>query len=342
MEDPGGFTGIPLIAYEPNLSLLFGGLLLYRFDVGANGDEVAEGEARPRKSAIQLAAAYTLKNQLLFSLGPKLYLDSETWLASGGLEAVIFPDRLYRPGQHSPDTFEIYSQRLLAASVGLERRVVGQLRAGAGMRVAHAKVTEVEADGLLATDQLPGSDGGLLFAIGPNVAWDDRDVDTAPRSGGRHEVTLAMFPEALGSDFGFTQTIIRLRQYLSPWLDHVVAAELYAELTTGDVPFQMMASLGGSNHMRGYYGGRYRDRHQAVAQLEYRMPVWWRFGVVGFVGAGNVADSLSAFDLDDPKVAGGGGVRFALSPEQRVNLRADFAVTREGDSNLYIGLLEAF
>ena len=61
---------------------------------------------------------------------------------------------------------------------------------------------------------------------------------------------------------------------------------------------------------------------------------------MGFVGAGNVAHSLGAFDLDDPKVAGGGGLRFALSPEQRVNLRVDFAVTREGDSNLYVGLLE--
>ena len=342
--DPGGITGLPIVSYGPETSLLLGGMLLYRFDI--HPEQVAaaraKGEKPARKSVLNLFAAYTLKNQVVFLFDPSLYLDRERWRLSGTYAVVIFPDQLYAPGQDSPASFERYSQRILSGSANLERQVVGQLRLGGGLSATHAQMLESEDGGLLATDQILGSDGGLFLGAGPNIAWDNRDKDTATRSGGRHELSLRGHPQALGGEYGFTQTTVQLRQFIRVWRDQVLAAEIYGRFNYGDVPFQKMAALGGSSRMRGYYRGRYRDHHQVAAQLEYRLPSWWRFGMVGFVGVGNVARKLTVFALDDPKFAGGGGARFALSPKERVNVRIDFAANREGQRNLYIGISEAF
>ena len=50
----------------------------------------------------------------------------------------------------------------------------------------------------------------------------------------------------------------------------------------------MMALLGNSYSMRGYYEGRYRDKHKIEGQVELRQHVWKRNGVVVWIGAGTV------------------------------------------------------
>lgn len=114
------------------------------------------------------------------------------------------------------------------------------------------------------------------------------------------------------------------------------------QFSTGVVPFQSMPALGGAQRMRGFFDWRFRDDHMVAAQLEYRFPVWWRFGAAVFGGVGDVAPELDAFELGGLELAGGAGVRLALNPKDRVNLRFDFGATSEGDANLYITLGEAF
>ena len=71
------------------------------------------------------------------------------------------------------------------------------------------------------------------------------------------------------------------------------------------------------------------------------MPVWWRFGVTAFGSVGEVAPSAGLLTIDKLRAAGGGGLRFALVPSERVNIRIDFAVA-SGSSGLYMALGEAF
>ena len=40
--------------------------------------------------------------------------------------------------------------------------------------------------------------------------------------------------------------------------------------------------------MRGYYEGRYRDKHSLEATVELRQHVWKRNGIVVWAGAGTV------------------------------------------------------
>jgi hypothetical protein len=76
--------------------------------------------------------------------------------------------------------------------------------------------------------------------------------------------------------------------------------------------------------------------------MEHRvMPVWWRFGLVGFLGLGSVSDSIESFGLDDFKYSVGLGIRFQFDREARLNVRADYALG-DGSSGFYLGVKEAF
>lgn len=335
----GGLAGLPLVTFAPETSVLFAAVGMYLFDVGDNG---TPAEPRPhRASSVRVIAAYTFKNQVALQVWPSVYLSGEDWRLYGTAQAVRYPDRLYALGPDSPDDYEDYDQRILLFRAGFERQIVSKLRLGGRGQIAHATVDRVEEGGILDRRAVTGAGGGRVAGIGPTLAWDSRDRDTATSSGGRHEFSLLTFTRRVGSEFDFIQATLRLRHFFPLWAEHVLAAEVSGQFGSGEVPFQLLATLGGDERMRGYFAGRYRDLHQVSSQLEYRMPLWWRFGLAGFVGAGQVSDDLEAFDYRDPKVAGGGGVRIALSQEDRVNLRVDVAGTRHGDLNFYVSLGEA-
>ena len=56
----------------------------------------------------------------------------------------------------------------------------------------------------------------------------------------------------------------------------------------GDTPWSMVALMGGSYSMRGYYEGRYRDNDLIQFQVEYRQKIYNRHGIAVWGGAGNV------------------------------------------------------
>ena len=94
--------------------------------------------------------------------------------------------------------------------------------------------------------------------------------------------------------------------------------------------------------MRGYYLGRYRDKDMVFVQMEHRiMPVWWRFGLVGFLGFGSVTDGIENFELGDLRHSVGLGIRFQFDRAARLSIRADYALG-EDSSGFYLGVKEAF
>ena len=94
--------------------------------------------------------------------------------------------------------------------------------------------------------------------------------------------------------------------------------------------------------MRGFFASRFRDRHCAVAQLEYRAALWWRMGLVLFGGVGDVAHRVSDFSPGHFRTAAGGGLRVALDAKEGINLRVDVGRSSLGDFNLYLGLGEGY
>jgi outer membrane translocation and assembly module TamA len=94
--------------------------------------------------------------------------------------------------------------------------------------------------------------------------------------------------------------------------------------------------------MRGFFEGRFRDKHYLAAQAEWRQPVYKRIHASAFIAAGEVASSLSSFSNRRIKVAGGGGIRLLLNPKESVFVRFDYAWNNEGSGGFYIRIYDAF
>lgn len=341
-DDKGRWSMFPVISSSPETSIMLGGLVMYHFRLGAPAEKRDDG-AEPRRSAFGAVAAYTLKNQLVTSLWPNLYLQGETWNIAGTFDGQLFPDTLYAVGSDSPDdSKEDYTNRSVLLSARVTRRVVSALRAGAQVIGIHTDLRDVQPGGLIEMDQIPGSDGGFLVGVGPRLIWDDRDRDMASTRGSRLELSATFHHGSLGSDYNYTSVVLNLRHYFPLPRQHVLAVQSYTQLGYGDVPFQAMPPLGGDNRLRGFFRGRYKDKHMYALQTEYRLPIYWRFGGTVFAGLGNVAASLDDLDLLDPRFTGGFGVRYGLNPDDGVNIRADFAATNERDFGFYLSLGEAF
>jgi outer membrane protein assembly factor BamA len=223
----------------------------------------------------------------------------------------------------------------------LVRRVAEDLYAGALYELRYENVSEVEEGGMLDTGAATGGGGGLVSGLGLLVRWDSRDHSFAPRSGGVVTVSPRAYHSMLGSDFDFTRLLVDASWFVGLGGEHVLAAQGQIDLRGGEPPFSYMAQAGSRSLLRGMLEGRFRDRHFIGAQLEYRYPLWWRFGGVAFAGLGRVAPAIRDFDLTGLKYSVGGGLRFAIKPQERINVRLDFARSND-DSAYYFSLLEAF
>ena len=173
------------------------------------------------------------------------------------------------------------------------------------------------------------------------IEHDSRDSQFYPRRGMTLSMNADFNEETFGSDFNFQKYYISHQSYFQMRKRHVLAYTVSMCSVKGRVPFFGQCMLGSSSDLRGYATGKHQDRRMIVGQAEYRLELPWRFGAVGFVGAGEVARKWSGFTSKDILPGGGLGVRFLLAKSNHVNLRLDYAWGKDG-SEWYVGLGEAF
>jgi len=150
-----------------------------------------------------------------------------------------------------------------------------------------------------------------------------------------------LYDRSLGSEYNYRDVQIDARQFFELIPEQVIAIQETAEFTDGTVPFQDLVRFGGQNIVRGYYDGRYRDNNGIAVQGEYHLPVWWKFGVVGFAGIGQVANEIDDIAVNRFWFAGGMGLRFFWSRQEHISLRLDYGIGNNS-SGVYITVTEAF
>ena len=177
------------------------------------------------------------------------------------------------------------------------------------------------------------------IGAGVTLAYDTRDVSTAPARGIYVKGEQRFFPAFLGNRYAFSRTDLIFDGYKSVWKGGVLAFDFHSEFNYGRVPWTMLATLGGSYSMRGYYDGRYRDRNLIEAQVELRQKVWRRNGIALWVGAGNVFHDFDTFRWSQTLPNFGVGYRWEF--KKRVNVRLDLGFGRNG-SGFIFNINEAF
>jgi len=188
------------------------------------------------------------------------------------------------------------------------------------------------------------SDVGLhtdLRALGMEVWRDTRPNRFYPLKGSVLDFTGDFFAQDLGSKYSFQSYKFTFNKYVSLTPKQVLAYNFYWCGTGGSPPFYGNCIYGANNELRGYTAGRYLDRFMTATQLEYRLVLPWRLGLVGFGGVGAVAPGGDQWRIDQLLPSGGTGIRYMLSKKYHVNLRTDFAWGKD-NFTWSVGVGEAF
>ena len=164
--------------------------------------------------------------------------------------------------------------------------------------------------------------GGFSFM------YDSRDVILNATKGWFVQLDQLFYPSFFGNKHVYHTTDLTVSTYHKAWKGAVIAGELHSQVNYNDVPWPMLASVGGPNRMRGYFEGRYRDKSIVEAQIELRQHIWKRHGAVLWFGAANVFPSVDAMRWRKTLLNGGVGYRWAF--KQGVNVRLDLGMTKHG------------
>ena len=175
---------------------------------------------------------------------------------------------------------------------------------------------------------------------GVSLVYDNRDNLTNPHRGIYLNINQMFRPRFMGNDYAFSTTAFRFDAYQRLGKGTVLAEDIGANLNFGNPSWGMMAELGGTHSMRGYYEGRYRDKHSLDATVELRQHVWKRNGIVVWVGAGTIFPKFSA--LRSKQILPNAGVGYRWEFKKNVKVRLDYGFGKSGRSGFLFNINEAF
>ena len=331
----------PTLAFAPETSWEIGLSSLYVY--------FAKRDTTNRLSEINAFTFFTLENQYGFWFDHAIYSDQNRWFFLGRARIQSFPIFYHGIGVDTPKD---YIARVEANQILIKERVLRKLKNDIylGLEFDYQRLGGTDfvlADIDNVNFELPlGHDGSNNIGIGLGLIQDNRHNVLNVRKGLFSELAFLHYNPAWGSTYKFTSVLSDTRVYKPMGKNNVLAVQLLGQFNFGDIPFNQLALMGGESIMRGYYYGRYRDRNQLAAQVEYRfLPIPFKFtdrlGFAVFAGAGSVFDQVDNLNISNFVVSGGAGLRFLLFPKKDIWTRVDYAVTKES-TGIYIFIGESF
>ena len=329
----------PIVSYLPETSWKFGLGVKYLFRPSSYDSSTT------RKSFIAGSAEYSLKNQFVVQPYFTYFFNNEQFVLDGFYSYKKFPQNYYGIGN---DKLDVSRELVDLKEVKVEQivftKIKGKLFAGGGFRFVGYYDVQQEMPGTLISEKPTGYDGFHSFGASANIRFDNRDNILNAHNGAFADLRLESMNKATDDSSPYTLLKVDLRKYTTPFESRqdVLAGQLCLKSTlNGDVPFPEMPAVGSDVIMRGYYARRYIDRHFIGGQVEYRIPLPYKFGLVGFAGLGDVASNIQDFQLRYIKYSIGAGIRYKIIPKEDINVRLDFGLGR-GSQTFYVNIAEAF
>lgn len=231
---------------------------------------------------------------------------------------------------------------------GTYKRLQNQVKVDFSYRIAknfyigaNASFNYVEGVKFSDISMLNGQDKMTInTGVGVFLEFDSRDFIPSPFRGVYLKLDQRFFPTFMGNKSNFTRTEFTGDVYTRLWKGAILAYDLHGMFHSGDTPWTMLALMGGSKRMRGYYEGRYRDKNLIETQLELRQKIYGRNGIAVWVGAGNVFPSFREFNWSQTLPNYGIGYRWEF--KKRVNVRLDYGFGKKGQNGFMFSINEAF
>lgn len=169
--------------------------------------------------------------------------------------------------------------------------------------------------------------------VGVCLSYDSRDFGPNAQKGIYAKLEAKCYPKFLGNSLNtFGKIVFQFDAYQRLWKGSVLGFDLFSDFTLGTPSWHLYSKLGGTDHMRGYYEGRYRDSKVVEAQVELRQKIYRRHGIVGWIGYGTVWGQ-DKFQWGHVVPSFGCGYRFEF--KHRMNIRLDYGWGRFGNKNLF-------
>tara|TARA_B110000483_G_C18206680_1_gene548125 strand:+ start:6834 stop:7979 length:1146 start_codon:yes stop_codon:yes gene_type:complete len=343
-KDQQRWGALPAAALKTETGLQLGGLLIYYLPKQNSTDN---------GSSITSAALYSAKHQARIVSSPTIYFDNNKQNYQGSIDFKLWPSRFYGIGSEPefldiPDQEEegiLYKSTNISIDNNYSRSPDGKFWYGVGHKYKYEALTWDEQEQILDstnTTKKTGFLGGVESGFGVVFSYDTRDNINSARKGYFAQISNYTYKPAFGSDFEYTHSQLDLRYFLNLPGKRVIAVRALQAIQNGDIPIQNLASTDGIHELRGVSEGYYHDKQLSAYQIEYRgTPMPWKFGYRVFADAGQVRSDFNEWDSKAFKVTYGFGIRWALNPERRYNVRIDLPIV-DGALSPVIQIKEAF
>jgi outer membrane protein assembly factor BamA len=196
----------------------------------------------------------------------------------------------------------------------------------------------ISGDNLLSGQVLEqiGLTGFKSNGLGLIAQYDSRDNQYSPSSGQVFEAHNIAFREAFGGDASFDVYSADYQYYLPHGKGHVLALHVKGRWTH-DAPNSGYSSV----DLRGYTRGQYLAPHMTMAEADYRHSLNKKWGATIFAGIAALYGDDTIDEGDSYYPAGGVGVYYQINDEKMV-IRADFAIGTEGNHGFYLQFGQPF
>lgn len=327
--------GYPVAFYSPETKLGFGvaGSYSFRFKNEAT---------RSFPSQLTFGAAYTTNKQVLFYAPFRIYAFNQRFLSYGELGYYRFTYNFYGIGNSIPANYsEKYLTHFTRLRLNLLYQFSSHIYIGPRVWFEDQTIRKFEPGRLIDTALIAGSKGSRTPGFGITANIDFRNNLFYPTKGWFAEFAVQTFQKSLGSSLNWTRYLSDVSIYLPLASNSVLAVNGIVDFNFGNPPFNLMAALGGTKRMRGYYEGRFRDKNAVMLQTEFRSLLKGRFGYTIFASLGTVAPTITEFSSRYIRPTAGAGLRFRIDRKEKLNLRLDLAVGKNSRA-IYFTVGEAF
>ncbi|PWL27105.1 MAG: hypothetical protein DCO96_12255 [Fluviicola sp. XM-24bin1] len=319
---------VPAFGFSPETSYYIGAVSLFTYD---------RNDQKTRASNAKVEFNYTWNRQIILESQINHFFKEEKWFLSNEVHYSKYPDRYYGIGAATADSNEVlFQSNRFKFDVELSRKIKPQMFIGGGFRYFNYNNIGILSGPSNLYDELTNRQN---IELKVDFFKDSRNRLLTPTEGEYYKVTIGYSY----TDGSYIHMLFDARKYysLGKKKNHVVAARILQTSVLGNAPFYDLAILGGDFISRGYFYGRFRDKHLSTLQLEYRTPYLWRLGLSLF-GGNSLVYGSSAWSQQAIKPNAGIGLRFLVDKKDRTNLRFDYAIGRDGQSGFYVSFGESF
>ncbi|MGI4020258.1 MAG: hypothetical protein ACRYFA_02015 [Janthinobacterium lividum] len=331
---------LPLVAYAQETGLEIGFAALYSFysDTLNHNTKV---------SNLYFPVSYTFKNQSRVTLKADYWLPSNTYHLIGSIGYSNFPYNFYGIGNNTHSINKSFlKQKRFYTTIGAEKAVFTHVFLGLNVDYENYSFRDDQPTSYFSTANIFGKQGGSTIFYGPSLIFDNRNTNTYTLNGLYVNLNGGLVSNISKTDYNGGYVNFDFRQFNAISKKLVIAFNGSYQFTTGsNTPFYLLQTFGNDQLMRGYYGGRFRDKNIVALQSELRYRINDRVAVVGFGGTGTVYNT--SFNLNQLKPNYGGGLRYFFDVEKGISIRADYGVGEKPtgekrQSGFYLALGEAF